>query len=105
MREIHPSAIDASFVPTPRGAIYTVEIDGEAVLLDEDENRLHHLNETATLVWKCLDGAASVDDIVRDVSDVLGASYEVVLGDTIAVCRDLGAQGLLTGVVRDRPSS
>jgi hypothetical protein len=34
----------------PADAVHTVEIDGEAVLLDQDAERLHHLNATATLV-------------------------------------------------------
>ncbi len=103
MPDVLPSTIDAAFVPVARDAIHTVEIDGEAVLLDERENRLHHLNATATLVWKCLDGRSTVGDIVTDASEVLGAPYDLVLADTIAVCRDLGAQGLLAGVQRDRP--
>jgi Coenzyme PQQ synthesis protein D (PqqD) len=38
--------------------VHTVELDGEAVLLDEAAGRLHRLNEAGTTVWLALDGAS-----------------------------------------------
>ena len=73
--------------------MYTVEIDGEAVLLDERENRLHHLNHTATLLWACFDGRATVRDLAVEISDELDTPYETVLDDTLAIVRHLGAEG------------
>ena len=90
--------IDSGFVPAPGGAVHTVEIDGEAVLLDQSGNRLHHLNPTATLVWTCLDGRASIAEIAVDLSRGFGAPHDSVLADTIAVTRLLGDEGLLANV-------
>jgi hypothetical protein len=75
--------------------VYTVTIDGEAVLLDEVSDRLHHLNAPASLVWACLDGHASVAALARELGDELGAPYETVLQDTLAIVADLDDQQLL----------
>ena len=52
--------VDEAFVPARSPAVHTVEIDGEAVLLDQAAERLHHLNATAALVWACLDGRSTL---------------------------------------------
>ena len=82
--------------------MHTVEIDGEAVLLDQAAERLHHLNATATLVWACLDGRASLGHDRRRCQLRSWASpYDTVLADTVAVIRQLGDEGLLDGVDPD----
>ncbi len=93
--------VDEAFVPVPSSSVHTVEIDGEAVLLDQAAERLHHLNATATLVWACLDGRASAGHVAADVAAELGVSYDTVLADTVALIRQLGDEGLLAGVERD----
>ena len=97
MRAVHPDQVDERFVPVP-APVYVVEIDGEAVLLDEDRDRLHALNATGAIVWACFDGEASVADIVADVSDVLEVPREVVLADTLELTRRLGERGLFSNV-------
>jgi hypothetical protein len=95
---MEPDGIDESFVPEPSPAVFTLVIDGEAVLLDEVDERLHHLNAPAALVWVCLDGHAAVGDLVTELSEELGVPRGTVLTDTLGVLRELGAQGLLRGV-------
>jgi hypothetical protein len=92
------SSIDVDFVPNRATTVYTVEIDGEAVLLDEAANRLHHLNHTAALLWACFDGHAPVRDLAREISEELELEYDAVLTDTLTIVRDLGAEGLLAGI-------
>jgi hypothetical protein len=96
------AGVDASFVPVRAGCIYTVEMDGEAVLLDESVNRLHLLNSTATLVWGLLDGGVSVGEVARELSEELVTPYDTVLADTLAVIRAFNEQGLLAGVAAPR---
>jgi hypothetical protein len=92
--------VDADFAPARAAHVYTVEVDGEAVLLDEDANRLHHLNHTATLLWACFDGRTPIRQLASEISDVLKLPTDHVTVDTLAVVRDLGAEGLLEGVPR-----
>jgi chromosome condensin MukBEF complex kleisin-like MukF subunit len=88
--------IDEGFVPSRGSTVHAVEIDGEAVLLDETSGRLHLLNTTGALVWSCFDGSASLAEIFDDVSDAFGVSRERVAVDSLAIVRRLVAEGLLT---------
>jgi len=96
-----PAEVDAAFVAVPAAAVHTVEIDGEAVLLDQDAERLHHLNPTAALVWACLDGRSSLGQIAADLSSELDVPFDTVLADTVVVIGQLGDEGLLAGVDPD----
>lgn len=98
-------ALDEDFVAAPASAVHTVEIDGEAVLLDETRERLHLLNASATLVWQCFDGQATLGEIVSDLSDVLDEPREQVLVDTIAVTQRLVGEGLVAPPARSRTST
>jgi hypothetical protein len=84
--------VDASFAPARAECVYTVEIDGEAVLLDESVNRLHLLNSTASLVWRLLDGDASIAEMARELSEELATAYDTVLADTLEIVRNLGEE-------------
>jgi hypothetical protein len=104
MADRDPCSLDAEFAPAHAAAVYAVEIDGEAVLLDQVVNRLHLLNRSATLLWICFDGRTTVRELVAEISDELGLPYDTVLADTLRVVQELGAQGLLHGVRADTPA-
>jgi len=90
--------ITESFVASRSSAAFMVELDGEAVVLDEVANRLHLLNHTATLVWNCLDGDVDVRGLAGEIAEVLDLPREQVLAETLAVVRQLGDERLLEGV-------
>jgi len=94
--------IDEGFAPRRGADVHTVVLDGEAVLLDERENRLHLLNHTATLLWQLYDGEASLAELATDVSAELAVDRDTVLADLLTITRHLGAEGILDGVVADR---
>ncbi|HMG28082.1 MAG TPA: PqqD family protein [Acidimicrobiia bacterium] len=98
---VRPHDIDERFVARRAGTAHTVEVDGEAVLLND--GRLHLLNATGTLVWACFDGEGTIAEIAADISDGLGVPYETVLDDTLAVARELGTEGLLAEVAPTEP--
>jgi hypothetical protein len=98
-REVAPDAIDSAFVARRAPTAHTVEVDGEAVLLNE--GRLHLLNATGALVWACFDGQGTIAEIAADISEGLGVPYDTVLDDTLSVARELGAEGLLASVIPD----
>jgi predicted ATPase len=89
--------ITETSVPSRSADAFVVELEGEAVVLDEQANRLHLLNRTATLVWNCLDGEVDVAGLAREISEVLGLPFEQVLAETLSVVTDLAAEGLLDG--------
>lgn len=91
-------SIDRAFAPARGEHVHTVVLDGEGVLLDEQENRLHLLNVTATLLWQLYDGATTLDELATDLSTELGGDHATILADLVTISRHLGAEGLLQGV-------
>jgi hypothetical protein len=98
MVAMRATEIGRSFVPKRSDAAYTVELDGEAVVLDEARNRLHHLNPTATLVWACFDGSGTIDEIASDLASAFASAPNDVATDVLDLAHQLGAEGLLEGV-------
>lgn len=95
-------SIDGRFAPARGEHVHTVVLDGEGVLLDEQENRLHLLNVSATLLWQLYDGATTLDELATDLSTELGGDPAAILADLVTISRHLGAEGLLEGVVPER---
>lgn len=92
---------DAQSRPEPSGdavvgkaaSVCTIEVEPEALLLDEATGRVQVLNAAAALLWACLDGTSSLGEICADLADGLGAPYSTVLADTITVVRELLDEG------------
>jgi len=81
-------------LPRQNPQLSVKEIDGQTVILDRPHGKLHELNATASYVWRCCDGRATVAEIVsatarefdadpitveRDVADILGQFERVQL--------------------------
>ena len=76
----------------------TVDVEDEAIVVDETRGALHLLNSTGALVWRCLDGVSSLDEICADIAEVLGMPLATVEADV-----DLLAQRLLDEGVAATP--
>jgi hypothetical protein len=100
MTGVSPDTIDAGFAAARSPHVYAVEIDGEAVLLDEANQRIHHLNHTGALLWSLIDGRATLAVLAAELADELGGSEAHITGDLVTITRELGAEGLLDGVAR-----
>lgn len=87
--------IDETFVPRARTSVALAELDGEAVVLDEDHEVVHVLNATATLVWSRCDGSASLADIISNLATSLRADRQAVHDDVVEVVRLFARHGLL----------
>lgn len=90
--------IDGSFVPR-RSEVASVEVDGETVLAGGPGQTFYRLDPLASLVWACLDGSGSAEEIARDLAAELGAPPSVVAGDVLALTRTLGRLCFLEGVL------
>ncbi len=82
--------------PKVRDDLAVVELDGEAVVFDEQSCDLHYLNPTATLVFGLCDGSGTIDELAADIAAAYGADEEQVRRDVSAVVEDFGRSGLLT---------
>jgi PqqD family protein of HPr-rel-A system len=58
--------------PKVRDDITVVELEGEAVIYDEQTADLHHLNPTATIVFGLCDGTATMAEMATDISEAFG---------------------------------
>ncbi|MGZ4801160.1 MAG: PqqD family peptide modification chaperone, partial [Acidimicrobiia bacterium] len=67
-----PVAVDGASVPQARPDVAVVTLDGEAVI--HRRGQVHVLDPVATLVWRCADGEASVNEIAADLADAFAAS-------------------------------
>lgn len=101
--ELNPEDIDESFAPRLREDVSSVEIDGETVLLVEGTYRLHWLNQLASIVVSCFDGAATLKELITDFRAAFKADPEVIRNDLLEITRRLGAAGLLIGVAEEVP--
>jgi peroxiredoxin/uncharacterized membrane protein YphA (DoxX/SURF4 family) len=95
---LDPQALEAAFVPVGRSDVSIAERDGETVLVDRGSGAVHVLNPTAAIVWRCLDGTGSVEEIVGDIADVFERDKGEVQEAVLEVVRRFGRQGLLEGV-------
>jgi hypothetical protein len=83
--------------------VASVELDGETVLamgdLDVGGFSTHCLNATGTIVWECLDGTGTVEEIGRELAEAFEANVDVVTAGVLELVRELGGAGLLDGVI------
>jgi Coenzyme PQQ synthesis protein D (PqqD) len=89
------AAIAGAFVPVPKGSVTKTEIDGEAVLLDNETGSLHVLNSTGAAIWLALDGTRTTDEIVSELSEAAAADPSRVRVDVKEFLRSLVDHGLL----------
>jgi thiol-disulfide isomerase/thioredoxin len=101
--EMPAAEIDEAYVPRHRDNVAGVELDGETVLLIEGTTRTHWLNQTATIVWNCLDGTVSLSELAGEIAEAFGAEEAAVRSDIVDIVRGMGRAGLLDGVAEEIP--
>ena len=87
--------ITGAFAPNRNRTVASREIGGGAVLLDGATGTLLELNPFASIVWSCLDGATSIDELVTDLSREFRASPTRVRRDVVHLVHELHTSGLL----------
>lgn len=82
-----------SRVPVRREDVHIREIEGELVILDSRNERMHSLNPAAAFIFERIDGRRSEADIWREVVDGFEVAPDVAEKDTrqcLAQLKDLG---------------
>ena len=87
----------AAVKPMARDDLTIVELDGEAVIYDEQTADLHHLNPTATIVFGLCDGTATVSELATDMAEAFQVPVEEVESQLRSLLRSFRSQGLLAG--------
>ena len=78
-----------------RDDLAIVELDGEAVIYDEEHGSLHHLNPTATLVFSLCDGSADLRQLTEELSETFSVPADDMEGQLAELVEELRDQGLL----------
>ena len=82
-------------VPRHRPNLISSNIDGEVVILDHATGTVHHLNATASHIWKACDGSRSANDIAACVATDFDGVPAKLLEEVLAALSDLDGLGLL----------
>lgn len=83
--------------PKPRGDLTFQEIDGESVVYDEASGQVHHLNNTATIVFTLLDGSASIGEIAADIAEAAELPLNEIQFQVHRLVEEFHTAGLLEG--------
>jgi hypothetical protein len=83
--------------PSVRPDLDVVEVDGEAVVYDGDARTVHHLNQSAALVFSLCDGMSTVAQIAEAIADVYEMPQDEVLAQVKPLVADLRRLRLLAG--------
>jgi len=70
-------------------------VEGEAIVLDREGERVHHLNEVATLVLECCTGDHTEDEIVAEVLARYDVDPAEAAADVAELIERFRALGLL----------
>jgi len=54
--------------PKTRPDLTVVELDGEAIVYDDESRKIHHLNPTATIVFNLCDGSATISELSGEIA-------------------------------------
>lgn len=76
------------------------EIEGEVVIISPEESMLHELNQTASFIWKQLDGKRTMEEIAR----LLAQEFEVPVEQALADTEELVAQLQEKQLLSNRPT-
>ena len=71
------------------------DVGDELLVLDRETNRLHHLNPTASWIYRQCDGRNSVENLIDALSERFVIERETVEGDLLRTLAQLGALGLI----------
>ena len=70
-------------------------VDGEAIVLDRNNQRVHQLNETATFIIQRCDGTKSIDQLVAALLDHYDVPADVARGNATETLSKMRVLGIL----------
>lgn len=72
------------------------DVGDELLVLDRETNRLHHLNPTASWIYRQCDGRNSVETLADAMSEQFAIERETVERDLLQTLAQLRTLGLIT---------
>ena len=93
--------VGTDYVPQRCGDVLELDMGDGIILYSRTSDLVHHLNQSAGIVWQLCDGDASVDRMGREVAEVYEREPETMARQIAIVIAELEALGL---VVDARPA-
>jgi hypothetical protein len=87
----------AAMKPKVREDLVVVEVDGEAVIYDQQKLDILHLNPTATIVFNLCDGSSTIKEMAGDIADAFQMPADQVERQVRSLIRDFKQTALLDG--------
>ena len=81
------------------GSVMVREVDGEFLVLDTLSNQLHHLNRTASFIWRMCDEATMPQTIASALAAEFAVDEETALTDVLETLIKLRSINLLTNEI------
>lgn len=85
--------VGSLYLIAPRAAWLAVE--NEVVIYTADTSMTYLLNPTASLLWQCLDGESTTDEILRDLADAFGIDAQRAFEEFAPVVKQWHDDGLV----------
>jgi hypothetical protein len=92
----------SGLVLIPKSDVDIIEVDDEAIIFELESGALHWMDAPALLLWRCLDGESTMEEICADIADELGIDVDVVQARADETSAYLLQSGL--AVDRDHPA-
>jgi hypothetical protein len=87
---------DRDVVPVPNDSFTIREIGDETIILSEEGNMIHMLNEVGSFIWKKIDGVRTLESIVELLTSEFDVSDAQAAQDVSAFVAELSAKGLVS---------
>jgi Coenzyme PQQ synthesis protein D (PqqD) len=84
--------------PKRRSDLNYRTIDGETLILNRKDGRLHQLNPTASFIWDCCDGNSNIADITERLAGAYEVDSSTARKDVEEVLSNLRNSNLLDGL-------
>ena len=89
----------SNYVPQLRDDLEVREIDGDAVVLDQTNDRMHTLNASAACIFRAINGQRDIATICEALTEEFDVPLERAEADVSSVLEEFERLGLLQGVV------
>ncbi len=83
-------------VPVPAEGLTIRQIGNETIILTEEGEELHTLDETGTFVWKAIDGKKSLSRILDLICLEYEVTHEGARDDLIVFLEALKGKGIIS---------
>jgi Coenzyme PQQ synthesis protein D (PqqD) len=83
--------------PKVRSDLTIVELEGEAVIYDDETRQVHYLNRTATIVFNLCDGTSTIKELSVDIADAFSRQEGEVERQVRTLIRSFREAGFLEG--------